>query len=124
MKIFKKADIVFITFLIIAISVSIFYIYTSNNFEKENIVIEVNGEIFGTFDLSKNQEIEINSLNGGENIAIIHDRIVSMKYANCPDQICIHQPAIESNFGVIVCLPNQVLLYKESPDNGDIDMVS
>lgn len=68
--------------------------------------ITVAGDVYGTYSLSRDQEISI----GDTNICRIEDGQVSMIWADCPDQICVHTRAIASGGGTIVCLPNRIVL--------------
>ena len=77
--------------------------------------ITVDGEVFGTYSLSKDRIIAIE----GTNICQIKDQKVKMTKADCPDQLCIHQWTITREGGVIVCLPNQVVLEIISADAPD-----
>lgn len=70
------------------------------------IRITVRGEEFGIYPLSQDQEISI----GNTNVCRIQDGRVSMVSATCPDHLCMHQPAVDQNGGMIVCLPNQVVI--------------
>lgn len=69
-----------------------------------SIVVEVDGEEYGTYDLSEDQMIEI----GGTNRLEIRDGKASMVYAECPDQLCVHMASISRSHELIVCLPNKV----------------
>lgn len=68
--------------------------------------ITVGGDVYGTYPLSRDQEISI----GDTNICRIEDGHVSMVWADCPDQICVHTREITSDGGTIVCLPNRIVL--------------
>lgn len=84
-------------------------VWSVNHFtakEPAKLQITVNGEIYGTYDLDKNQEIPINDTN----ICRIRDGKVSMTEANCPDQICVHTAAVSKDGGSVVCLPNRIVL--------------
>lgn len=68
--------------------------------------ITVDGKEYGVYSLSKDQNITI----GDTNICRIAGGSVKMTEADCPDQLCIHQKAIDARGGTIVCLPNRVFL--------------
>lgn len=74
--------------------------------ETGQLRITVAGDVYGTYSLSQDQEISI----GDTNICRIEDGQVSMIWADCPDQICVHTRAITSGGGTIVCLPNRIVL--------------
>lgn len=87
-----------------------------------SIRITVDGETYGIYSLGEDQTISI----GDTNICEIKDHQVCMIYADCPDQLCIRQGAIDSGGGMIVCLPNKVTIegIKTSADTDGVDSVS
>ncbi len=68
--------------------------------------ITVNGKVYGTYPLDKDQKIDINGTNKCE----IKDGSVRMTGSTCHNKICVHSKAIDKNGGSIVCLPNRVVL--------------
>lgn len=70
------------------------------------IRITVKGEEFGIYPLEQDREISI----GDTNVCRIQDGRVLMVAATCPDHLCMHQPAVDKHGGMIVCLPNQVVI--------------
>ena len=70
------------------------------------LLIQVDGKEYGTYPLTTDREIEIND----SNVCRIQDGKVKMVSADCPDQICIQESAIDENGGTIVCLPNKIVL--------------
>lgn len=77
--------------------------------------ITVDGKKYGTYSLSKDRTIEINDTN----ICKIKDGKVTMIEADCPDKLCVHQKAISTKGGTIVCLPNKVVLEIDSSEKPD-----
>lgn len=86
--------------------------------------ITVNGETYGMYDITEDQEIKINDTN----ICQIEDGKVRMTWADCPDQICVHTAEISKDGGSIICLPNRIVLeiISEVPeDTGEkVDVIS
>lgn len=78
-----------------------------------SILIEAGGKEYGIYSLSRDQVIEI----GSSNICEIKDGRVRMIYADCPDQLCIKQGSIDSSGGMIVCLPNKVIIKGEKTES-------
>ncbi len=90
--------------------------------EGASVVVEVNGQEFGTYPLNKDQEIDIN----GTNVLVIANGQAFMTEANCPDKLCISQGVITSNGQMIICLPNRVIVQvvDEQEDEGALDAVA
>lgn len=83
----------------------------------QTIRITVDGKEYGTYSLSRNQIIRIN----GTNVCEIKDGKVRMTEANCPDQLCIRQRAIDESGGSIICLPNRIVIEGEKGGNVQYD---
>lgn len=89
---------------------------TSNTIAK---VYQDGKEIYSA-DLSKVTEPythEVTGTHGEHNVVLVEPGRISMKEANCPDQICVHTGAIDSGLLPITCLPNRVIVRIEgTPD--------
>ena len=85
------------------------------------VKVMVDGEVFGTYNLSENVSKEIRTGKNGEklNRFVINGGKVYMEEASCPDGICVaHRPAFRDGES-IVCLPNRVVLTIETKDDKD-----
>lgn len=86
------------------------------------IVITRNGELYGTYNLSQNQTIEIeNTDHEVTNTLQIKDGVAKMIEADCPDKLCMHQKAISMSKENIVCLPNRIVVTVEADHNEGLD---
>lgn len=111
----KKKEIIFIAaILILAGGIWLFMRLTKPESYK-SVTINVRGQVFGTYSLDEDQVIEINDTN----VAEIKDGQIYMKEAHCPDQLCIYQGAFSKYGGIIVCLPNEVIIEGENIASGD-----
>ena len=109
----KKKEAVFIGALLVISVVLCILVYVIPHGTYGSIQITVNGELYGTYSLDKDQVIQI----GNTNVCEIKDGQVKMTEADCPDHLCMKQPAVGSAGGYIVCLPNKVVIHGE----GDAD---
>lgn len=107
----KKKDILTAVIILIIAAVIWLISYLTAS-DAASLRITVNGDLYGTYTLDKDQEIPINDTN----ICRIHDGHVTMIEADCPDQICVHTAAISKDGGSIVCLPNRIVLEIISED--------
>lgn len=80
------------------------------------VKITIDGEVYGTYSLQKNQKIDIDE---GEyhNQVSIEDEKVHMQEANCPDAYCIHQGSINKINQTIVCLPHKLVVEIVNEDD-------
>lgn len=111
----KKGDIILLLVLII-IGVAGCVFFASMRGNESYVVITVDGEIQGTYSLSEDRDITIESENGGENFLQIQYGYADMLSANCPNQDCVHQKVISRNGESIICLPHKVVVtvYEET----------
>ena len=78
----------------------------------DTVIIKVGNEIIGTYHLSENMTINLNT-----NCVTISDGSVYMSNANCPDKLCERQKAISHDGEEIVCLPNNVVISVQASDS-------
>ena len=109
----KKKEAVFIGALLVISVVLCIFVYAVPHGTHGSIQITVDGELYGTYSLAEDQVIQI----GDTNVCEIKDGEVKMTEADCPDHLCMKQPAVGSAGGYIVCLPNRVVIQGE----GDSD---
>ena len=101
----KKRDYILIgCILLVAAVCAGFFLLTGK--EAQEAVVTVDGELYGTYSLAKDQTIEIQD---GNRLGIQNGQ-AKMEWADCPDQLCIHQRTIQLQGETIVCLPNKVVL--------------
>ena len=124
----KKGDVfllaAFVTAaLLIALSPILRSLASSGN-DKEAPVLEVrvSGELYGTYDLTKDQDIEIQN-EYGSNTLSIRNGAVSMSKSNCRNQICVRTGAIDTQGQMIVCLPHR-LSAEIKASSGSVHVVS
>ena len=112
MRITKKETLIFLLILAAAACMLLFRGLGGKKADMGTIRITVDGEVFGEYALNKDQRIDIN----GTNTCRIKDGAAKMLEASCPDHLCIHQPAIDSAGGMIICLPNKVFIEGLAPE--------
>ena len=120
MRLLRKTDILLIAILAaIPLCILAFNVVSAMNQTETRLVILKDGEIYGTYPLTKDRTIKIDDTN----ICEIHGGEVKMTYADCPDQICVHSLPISRFGGTIVCLPNKIILSIEGAEESkDPDM--
>ncbi len=84
-----------------------------------SLQITVDGEVFGTYQLDKDQTIDI----GGGNRCRIEDGAAWMEWADCPDQLCVRHTHISRANETVVCLPNRVTLTVLGGEDGEVDTI-
>ena len=119
---FGRNDGIFIGGLA-AICVIVFIVFSvMHRSQGSIIVITRNGELYGTYNLSQNQTIEIENTDYEvTNTLQIKDGVAKMIEADCPDKLCMHQKAISVSKENIVCLPNRIVVTVEADHNEGLD---
>ncbi|XCP83499.1 NusG domain II-containing protein [Roseburia hominis] len=117
----KKNDWILLGIVLGAALVIFAVRYFTGSTDSGYVEVRVDGEVTGTYDLAKDQEIV---LGGGKNTMTIRDGKVKMTEANCPDQLCMHQKAISRNQESIICLPNKIVLQIVNQDQAELDAVA
>lgn len=84
------------------------------------VVVTVDGEVYGAYSLLEDQEIDIN----GTNHLSIRDGKADMTEADCPDKLCVHQKAISKDRETIVCLPNKVVAEVTGGEASGLDSMA
>ena len=115
----KKMDLILVlTVVVFALGGFLLYSILGQK-EAGCVVVEVDGEVFGEYELYENQEVLIHDTN----ILIIENGEASMYEANCPDQICVNHVPISKNGETIVCLPNKVVVTVKEAASSELDAV-
>ena len=106
--IIKKADIV-LFFILLAFGIGLSVLSYAGASTGEKAVVTVDGELYGTYSLSEDREIEIKQ-DDAINKITIKDGSVQMSYSTCKNQVCVKDGAINKTNQSIVCLPNKVMV--------------
>lgn len=117
----KKKDWILIVIIISVAVLAYLSRYLLRDTGSGNVIVKVNGEITGTYELSDDAKVPINH---GSNILEIKNGKAKMIEADCPDQLCVHQRAIVANGENIICLPNKVIVEIKSQTESQLDAVT
>lgn len=88
--------------------------------EYSEVEIQADGELYGTYCLDKDQEINVNDTN----TVLIKDGKVRMEWAECPDQICVKHRAIFREGESIICLPNEIVVTIRGGEEPEVDEIA
>ena len=124
MKNKRKINDLIVIVLLLAISVSTYFILNSGKKDIGDFVyIEFSNVEYGVYDLNTDKIISIKA-NNAENIIVIKNSIVYMEYSNCSNQVCVLHKEISKDGEQIICLPNKILIEIRSKNKNDIDTLS
>ena len=119
----KKADIGLLCALII-VGIFVTFFFGGAGDSGKYAEVTVGSEYYGTYDLSMDREILIDS-HSHRNLLRIKDGEIFMVEANCPNQDCIAQGAASLAKQTIVCLPNKVFVSISGDDEDtDFDIIA
>ena len=109
----KKRDILLAGGIVLVALVMLLVMHVTGETKGDQVQITVNGEIYGTYPLEKDQTIEVTE---GEfhNVIRIENGQTYMEEADCPDGYCKRQGTISRVNETIVCLPHKLVAEVES----------
>ncbi|MNI47755.1 hypothetical protein D3C76_122970 [compost metagenome] len=98
---------------------------SETNHEGKVAKITVDGKLFKTVSLTKEEQTVEVKTEHGYNILKIHDYGIEMIDADCKDKVCFTFGFIERNGGTIVCLPHRLMVEVEGPsgEGDDVDVI-
>ena len=102
--IFKKGDIILIVVVLLLVALTIFFALRSDADEAD---VYVDGKLVYKLDLQKDASVEI--LDGKMHIEVQNGKVF-VSESDCKNQLCVHASPIGKEGGVIVCLPNKVVI--------------
>mgnify|MGYP004538203069 FL=1 len=112
----KKKDII-LGIGIIAVALLMLLVLQINRGEEGNrIQVILDGKIYGTYSLEKDQVIEIEEGSFYNKIRV-EDGKAYMEEANCPDGYCEEQGKISRHTQTSVCLPHKLVVEVLEADN-------
>lgn len=112
----KKKDIILGIGIIVAALLMLLVLQINRGEEGNRIQVILDGKIYGTYSLEKNQVIEIEEGSFYNKIRV-EDGKAYMEEANCPDGYCEEQGKISGRTQTIVCLPHKLVVEVLEADN-------
>ena len=103
-KLWKKGDVLLFIVSFFVCICSFFLCWKPIDVNQATAIVLVDGQEHDRYSLSIDRTIVLD-----HNTLCIDNGQIYMVEADCPDHLCVHQGAI-SNSGMIVCLPNRVVV--------------
>ena len=119
----KKNDVVLGGGILVIALVLFLVMHLTRNEAGNQIRIMVDGAVYGTYSLEKDQVIEVKE-NDFYNRIRIQDGTAYMEEANCPDGYCEEQGKISGRTQTIVCLPHKLVVEVLDADGLENDSTS
>lgn len=123
---FRIGDALVYLFILLLIAASFAGLYQMGRGVVNNqVTVEVDGEIWGTFNIPAKGDERVVRIDAGDNrynIMIIADSGVLIREANCPDQICVNWGNISRPGQTIVCLPHKVVISITGEQEGELPL--
>lgn len=116
----KKNDFRLIGLILLVAFLLLAYQYTKKNTGSGVVLVTMDGNTFGTYQLSDTQTVDVN----GGNTLKIQEGKARVVHADCPDQLCVNQKSISRDGESIICLPNKVVITIEGGKNRELDAVT
>ena len=112
----KKKDIILGIGIIAVALLMLLFMQINRGEEGDRIQVTLDGKVYGTYSLEKDQVIEIEEGSFYNKIRV-EDGKAYMEEANCPDGYCEEQGKISRHTQTIVCLPHKLVVEVLEADN-------
>ena len=109
----KKADVLLLLIFVAAAGVLYGVIRLGVQKEGAEVVVTVDGSLYGRYHIMENQKIEIESAYGSNQV-IIQDGVVWVAKADCKDKLCKKHVPISKAGESIICLPHKTIVSIEA----------
>lgn len=119
----KKNDVILGGGILIAALLLFLVMHLTRGEDGNQIQITVDGNVYGTYSLAKDQVIEVKEKDFYNRIRI-QDGKAYMEEANCPDGYCEEQGKISGRTQTIVCLPHKLVVEVMDADGLENDSAS
>lgn len=116
----KKNDFILIGIVLFLAVSMLGYHFLKGSSRDSKVIITIDGDIYGTYDLSADQIIDID----GMNTLVIQGGEADMEAADCRDKLCVYQKAISRDGESIICLPNKIVVAIEGGKESELDGVA
>ena len=105
---FKWGDVLLLLIVIVAAVLTI-VLATGNKAQYAEVYID--GEL--KYQLNLNEDTTLDILDGKMTIKV-QDGKIFVEHSDCAEQLCVHSSPIGKDGGMIVCLPNKVVIKTSS----------
>lgn len=112
---FKLGDVLVLVVLLVLVALTIAFALKSSASYAE---VYIDGELKYTLDLSSDTTLEI--LDGKMTLCV-EDGKIRVADSDCSQKLCAHSGAISKDGGMIVCLPNKVVIKVSA---GEVDAIT
>ena len=117
--VFKKGDIILV--LVLAVAVILTAVFATRT-EDSFVEIYVDGVLAFQLDLSKDTTLDLNTTSYKIDLIVtVKSGKAYVTHSDCPDKLCVESSGVSSVGGLIVCLPNKVVV-KVTPK--EVDAIS
>ncbi len=108
----KKTDSILILALLLLAGLLALLLRGRENPAGGSVVVTVDQEEYGRYDLTRDQEIEIRTARG-TNVLVIEGGQACIREADCPDRYCVRQGSISRQGESLICLPHRLVVEVE-----------
>lgn len=105
----NKRDGILVFALLLLAGASYLVFAGNKSTDGNQVVVTIDGTLYGRYPLNQNWEIEIET-EDGRNTVVIEKGEVYMENADCPDKYCMEQGKISHSRESLVCLPHKLVV--------------
>ncbi len=120
----KKSDMI-LAAVVLAFAGGLLLLQNWKQDTKEGVVtVYQEKEKLASYPLTKDEEINLYSTDGGVNRLIIRSGQAWIESADCPDGLCVKQGRIEREGQSVICLPHKLVITIEGGEAAKVDAVA
>lgn len=123
-RLLKKADLLLIGGVLLAVGVLLLLLYAPGRNPGETVRVEIDGALADAFPLAEDTVRSYSDGAGGVNVVTVSGGRVFVSEANCPSQICVRHRAISRSGESIVCLPHKLVVTVVGRASDGVDAVA
>ena len=123
MKYFKKYDL-WLILAVLGISALLLLVRRMTVEDGAQVIVYLNNEKYGEYFLADDAVIEVRDEDTVINEVCIANGYAYMKWADCPDGLCLSQQKICMAGESICCLPNKVYIEVISLEHAEYDAIT
>lgn len=121
-KVIRKADIILLCVLLLTAAGSAAFFAVRLSDPAGQVVITLDGQPYGTYDLDSDREVEIRG-DDFYNLVRIEGAVVTMASSDCHNQVCVEHAPISHSGESIICLPHKLVVTIKGGKEAEVDAI-
>lgn len=118
----KRNDLILVGIVLLVSLVLLIGVHFIQKQQGDRVIIKLDGKVYGQYPLTEDKTITIQTSHGMNQVEIKQNK-VSIRQADCPDQVCVRHRPIDSPYQSIICLPHKLVVEVKKTETEEIDII-